>query len=165
MSPLIILISSFCLIWLLNNYVVKNFLSASLMGKIAMAIMLLFTGSSHFFKTAEMVQMMPDFLPYKIQLVYFTGALELAFAIALVFPRYSKWITIALILFFFAILPANIIGSFKKVHLGGMENGTAYLYFRIPLQFLFIGWAYYFGIHLPERQRKKITASQIRETI
>ena len=42
--------------------------------------MLLFTGSSHFFKTHEMVQMMPEFLPYKIQLVYFTGVLELAFA-------------------------------------------------------------------------------------
>ena len=124
-----------------EKYVAKNFLSVSLMGKIAMAIMLLFTGSSHFFKTGEMVQMMPDFLPYKIQLVYFTGALDLGFAIALLLPRYAKWTTIALILFFLAILPANIIGSFKKVHLGGMENGPAYLYFRIPLQFLFIGWA------------------------
>jgi len=155
MLPLIILISSFCLIWLLNKYVAKNFLGVSLMGKIAMAIMLLFTGSSHFFKTPEMVQMMPDFLPYKIQLVYFTGALELAFGIVLLLPRYAKWTIIALIFFFLAILPANIIGSFKKVHLGGMENGPSYLYFRIPLQFLFIGWAYYFGIHLSERQYKK----------
>ena len=165
MPTLIILISSFCLIWLLNKYVAKNILSVSLTGKIAMAIMLLFTGTSHFFKTPEMVQMMPDFLPYKIQLVYFTGALELAFAIALLLPRYAKWTSIALILSFLAILPANIIGSFKKVHLGGMENGPAYLYFRIPLQVLFMGWAYYFGIHLHERQRKKITASQIREPI
>ena len=71
------------------------------------------------------------------------------------FPRYSKWTSIALILFFLAILPANIIGSFKRVELGGMENGPVYLYFRIPLQLLFIGWAYYFGIHLSERQDEK----------
>ena len=161
MSTLIILISSFCLIWLSNKYLVKNFLTLSLMGKIAMAIMLLFAGSSHFFKTQEMVQMMPDFLPYQIQLVYFTGAMEIAFAIALLVPRYSKWTSIALILFFLAILPANIIGSIKKVHLGGMESGPSYLYFRIPLQFLFMGWAYYFGIHLPEKQDKKnVAASQ-----
>jgi uncharacterized membrane protein len=131
------------------------------MGRIAMAIMLLFTGASHYFKTGEMVQMMPEFLPYKIQLVYSTGAMEMTFAVALLFRRYAKWTTIALILFFLALLPANIIGSFKKVHLGGMETGPAYLYFRIPLQFLFMGWAYYFGIHLPERQdEKKVTPSQ-----
>jgi uncharacterized membrane protein len=45
-----------------------------------------------------------------------------------------------------AILPANVIGAFQRVELGGMENGPDYLYFRVPLQFLFIGWVYYFGI-------------------
>jgi uncharacterized membrane protein len=90
MSTLIILISSFCMLWLLNRYAFRNFLTLSLMGKIAMATMLLFTGSSHFLKTPEMVQMMPDFLPCKIQLVYFTGALELTLAIALLFPRHAR---------------------------------------------------------------------------
>ena len=70
------------------------------MGRVALAIMLLFTGSSHFFKTPEMVQMMPEFLPYRIQLVYLTGILEIAFAAGLMFPRYSRWTSIALILFF-----------------------------------------------------------------
>jgi uncharacterized membrane protein len=125
------------------------------MGRVALAVMLLFTGSSHFLKTSEMVQMIPEFLPYRIQLVYFTGILEIAFAVGLMFPRYSRWPSIALIIFFLAILPANIIGSFKRVHLGGMENGPVYLYFRIPLQLLFIGWAYYFEIHLSERQDGK----------
>jgi len=155
MSTLIILIFSFCLIWLLDRYAFKRFLSASSVGRVALAIMLVFTGSSHFFKTPEMVQMMPEFLPYKIQLVYFTGVLEMALAAGLMFPRYSKWTSIALILFFLAILPANIIGSIKRVHLGGMENGPGYLYFRIPLQLFLMGWAYYFGIHLSERQDEK----------
>ena len=155
MSTLIILISSFSLIWLLNKHVGKSFLTVSLVGRLALAIMLLFTGSSHFFKTQEMVQMMPEFLPYRIQLVYLTGTLEMAFAAGLLFPRYSRWTSIALILFFLAILPANIIGSFKRVHLGGMENGPGYLYFRIPLQLLFMGWAYYFGFYLSEKTTQK----------
>ena len=57
-----------------------------------------------------------------------------------------------------AILPANIIGSFKKVELGGMENGPGYLYFRVPLQLLFVGWTYYFGIYLLDKPFKKFTA-------
>lgn len=159
MSTLIILIFSFCLVWLLNTYVFKNALTVSLMGRIAMAIMLIFTGVSHFYKTQEMVQMMPEFLPNKIQLVYFTGLLEIALAITSLLPRYSKLTSVALILFFLAILPANIIGTFKRVELGGMENGPGYLYFRIPLQLLFIGWAYFFGIHLWGKSRKKEIAT------
>lgn len=155
MSTLIILIFSFFLVWVLNKYVFKSTLTVSLMGRMAMAIMLIFTGSSHFYKTEEMVQMMPEFLPNKLQLVYFTGLLEIAFAIAWLLPRYSRLTSVALILFFLVLLPANIIGSFKRVELGGMENGPGYLYFRIPLQFLFIGWAYYFGIHLCKKSRKK----------
>ncbi len=40
-----------------------------------------------------------------------------------------------------------IILLVKEVNLGGMENGAMYLFFRIPLQVIFIAWAYYFGIH------------------
>ena len=129
MSTLIILIFSFCLIWLLNRYAFKSFLSASLVGRVALAITLLFTGSSHFFKTPEMVQMMPEFLPYKIQLVYFTGVLEMALAVGLMFPRYYRWTSIVLILFFLAILPANIIGSIKRVHLGWNGKWTGLFVF------------------------------------
>ena len=164
MSTLIILVSSFFLFWLLNIYAFNHFLTLSSIGRIAMGIMLLFTGSSHFIKTSEMVQMTPDFMPYKVLFVHLTGAIELAFAIAFIIPRYSKWTAIAIIAFLLAILPANIIGSFKEVPLGGMEHGPIYLYFRIPLQFLFIAWTYYFGIHLTEAQHKTVKPDSIRTT-
>jgi uncharacterized membrane protein len=162
MSTLIILVCSFFLLWLLNIYALNRFLTLSLIGRIAMGIMLLFTGSSHFFKTSEMVLMMPAFMPYKTLVVHLTGAMELAFAIALIIPRYSKWTAIVLIVFLLAILPANIIGSFKEVSLGGMEHGPTYLYFRIPLQFLFIAWTYYFGIRLAKAQRETVKPHPIR---
>ena len=159
MAPLIILFSVFLIIWLLSKFVMSGSISVSLVGRIALATMLVFTGSSHFFKTSEMIQMMPDFLPNKIQFVYFTGLLEILAAVGLVIPRFVKWASIGLIIFFLAVLPANVIGSFKKVELGGMENGPQYLYFRIPLQVLFIAWTYYFGIYLLGRPSKKITAN------
>lgn len=159
MTTLIILLISFCIAWLLNTFVLKTFFSWSLTGRIALAVMLLFTGSAHFYKTEEMIQMMPEFLPNKLQWVNYTGVLEIVTAIGLLISRTAKWTSIVLIFFFLAILPANIIGSLKKVELGGMENGPVYLYFRIPLQFFFIGWTYYFGIHRLDKHLFKLAVN------
>jgi uncharacterized membrane protein len=145
MAPLIVLIASFGLFWIVNKYLLKEKYSISLIGRVALALMLLMTGAAHFFKTDVMVQSMPDMLPYKVELVYFTGVVELLAAVGLLFNRTAKLISILLIIFFIGILPANIIGSLKHVELGGMENGPVYLWFRIPLQVFFMGWAYYFG--------------------
>jgi uncharacterized membrane protein len=118
--------------------------------------MLLFTGNAHFFKTDEMVQMMPDFVMYKTGWVYLTGGIELLAAGGLLYQRTTLFTSIALIAFFVLILPANIIGSMKRVELGGMQNGHGYLYFRIPLQILFVLWTYYFGI----RPHKRLARSK-----
>jgi uncharacterized membrane protein len=110
--------------------------------------MLIATGIAHFTNTNEMIQMMPDFLPLKRETVYLTGVLELLAVIGLLIARTSKLTSVLLIIFFIAVLPANIAGSLKKVNFGGMEIGSVYLLFRIPLQILFIFWAYYFGIRI-----------------
>ena len=146
MATLIILILSFSFFWVVNKYALHDHFTNTFMGRTALAAMLVLTGSAHFFKRVEMVQMMPEFLPFKIQFVYFTGMFELLGAVGLLITQTARWTSIALILFFLCILPANIIGSLKKVELGGMENGPGYLYFRIPLQIFFIWWTYYFGI-------------------
>ncbi len=145
MAPLIVLIVSFGGFWLVNKYMLNERFPASFIGRVAMALMLLMTGSAHFFKTDVMVQSMPDLIPYKVELVYFTGVIELLAAIGLLFDRTAKLTSILLIIFFVCILPANIIGSLKRVELGGMENGPMYLLFRVPLQVFFIWWAYFFG--------------------
>jgi uncharacterized membrane protein len=126
----------------------KTKYSIGQLGRFAMAIMLGFTGAAHFIKTQEMVQMIPVFLPYKTLFVYATGLLEIAAAAVLLFQRWAVSASVVLIIFFVLILPANIIGSLKRVELGGMENGPMYLFFRIPLQIFFICWTYYFGINL-----------------
>ena len=159
MSTLVILLLSFAVLWILNRYVLRNYYALSAVGRLALAIMLMFTGAAHFYKTEEMVQMMSEFLPNKVQLGYLTGVLEILGAAGLVFQRTAQQVSIALILFFLVVLPANIIGSIKKVELGGMENGPGYLYFRIPLQLLFIWWTYYFGIRINKNASRKVNGT------
>jgi uncharacterized membrane protein len=111
-----------------------------------MAVMLVFTAMAHFNQTEYMVEMLPDLMPYKKATVYITGMLEFLAAIGLFIKKTVKITTYFLILFYLLILPANIIGSIKQVDLGGMDAGAPYLFFRIPLQVLFMIWIYYFGI-------------------
>ncbi len=146
MAPLIVLIASFVGFWIVNKYLLKEKYSTSFIGRVALALMLLMTGSAHFFKTDVMIQSMPDMIPYKRELVYITGVIELLAAIGLLFERTARLTSILLIIFFICILPANVAGSLKHVELGGMENGPMYLWFRVPLQVLFIWWTYFFGV-------------------
>ena len=148
MAPLIILLASFGLFFAVNKFLFGGKFSLSFIGRFSLALMLIATGIAHFTNTNEMIQMMPDFLPAKQELVYFTGVCELLAVVGLLWDKTAKLTAVMLIIFFILILPANIIGSLKQVQLGGMENGAIYLFFRIPLQIFFIFWAYYFGIKL-----------------
>src|SRR5688500_10495637 len=100
MIPLTVLLLSFATFWFLNKYVLKNKVTLSYIGRASFSIMLLLTSSAHFSKTVEMVQSMPDFLRYKIQLVYFTGIVEVLAAIGLHVHKTVKITSWALIFFF-----------------------------------------------------------------
>jgi len=114
-----------------------------------MAVMLLFTAMGHFAFTKGMILMMPDFIPFKKQLVYGTGLIEIAAAIGLLLPRLHEITGCLLILFFICILPANINAALRHIDIekGTYEGpGAKYLWFRIPLQLLFIIWVYWFAL-------------------
>ena len=146
MAPLIILIVCFGITFIVNKFLLEDRISLSFIGRLSLAIMLIFTGIGHFAKTDLMIEMIPDIIPFKKETVYFTGIIEIMASIGLLTQKFAKLTSIMLIVFFLAILPANIIGTIKEVELGGMDKGVNYLYFRIPLQILFIIWVYYFGI-------------------
>lgn len=146
MAPLIFLLAAFGILWLADRFILNNRLGLSFVGRAAMAVMLTVTGASHFTNPGPMVEMMPEFVPAKLELVYFTGVCELLAVIGLVWNRFSRLASVMLIIFFLAILPANIAGSIKAVNFGGMEYGSWYLLFRVPLQIFFIWWVWFFGI-------------------
>ena len=113
--------------------------------------MLLFTALGHFMFTDGMVMMIPDFVPYRKELVYFTAIIEIAGALGLHIPQFQTIVAWLLILFFILILPTNIKASieqldYQKATFGG--NGLMYLWFRVPLQILFILWVYFSSIRI-----------------
>ncbi|HTH36494.1 MAG TPA: hypothetical protein VL572_00930 [Pyrinomonadaceae bacterium] len=146
MAPLIFLLATFVLLYLLDRFVLGRRLGLSFIGRASMAVMLIVTGISHFTNTDAMIAMMPDFLPAKREIVYFTGICELAAVVGLLWVKTARLASILLIVFFLLVLPANIAGSLKSVNFGGMEYGPWYLLFRVPLQIFFIFWVWYFGI-------------------
>lgn len=146
MKPFILLIAVFVAFIVISRFTTGDW-NLSFGGNLAMCLMLCFTAAGHFMFTKGMSMMVPAVIPFKTQLVYLTGVIEIILGILLLFPSvrpYSGWI---LIVFFILITPANILATLKQVNIEkGTFDGPAtnYLWFRIPLQFLFIGWVYYF---------------------
>ena len=146
MAPLVILLVTFGVLYSLDRFLLAGKIGLSLAGRIAMAAMLIATGISHFTNAEELMAIMPDFIPAKRELVYFTGVCELAAVVGLIWSKTARLASVLLIVFFILVLPANIAGSLKSVNFGGMEYGPWYLLFRVPLQVFFIWWVWWFGL-------------------
>jgi uncharacterized membrane protein len=142
--PEFILLSVF-LIALITLKILHKEYRFAMSGRIAMAAMLVTTGIAHFVFVEGMSLMLPDFIPYRFELVYFTGIIELMAAIGILLPKYRKWTGWLLILFLVLIIPSNIYATIKYVNLENATfdgQGPGYLWYRIPLQLFFIGWIY-----------------------
>lgn len=145
MKPLIVLVVVFALstgiMWLVSSSI--NYMLA---GRIALAAMLVLTAFGHFKFVEGMEMMIPDFLPFKRFFVYGTGVLELLAAVGLLIDSTFEITGLLLIIFFVLILPSNIQASIRHINIekGTLDGpGLSYLWFRVPLQILFIGWTYF----------------------
>lgn len=148
MEPLFILIITFILTLVIVRGIKKRWMY-SFAGRLAMSVMLLFTGVGHFMYPDGMALMLPEFIPFKKELIYLTGVIEIAAAAGLLIARLKRLTAWLLIIFFIVILPANINAAIHHVNLKTTAfdgKGPGYLWFRVPLQILFIAWVYYAGI-------------------
>jgi uncharacterized membrane protein len=143
MKPLMILIFVFSITLFIGKLVRKP--DFRLAGRIAMAVMLLFTAMGHFIYTKGMEMMLPASLPLRHEAVLLTGLVEIMAAAGLLVPKLFKATAFFLIIFFLLILPGNIYAALRYVSFQNADysgNGPGYLWFRVPLQFFFIGWVY-----------------------
>ncbi len=150
MKPLLVLILTFTIAVITLKGIQKQY-DFALSSRIALSAMLLFTAVGHFAFTKGMTMMIPNVVPYKKQLVYLTGIIEVLAAIGLLIPNFRALTGWLLISFFIILLPANIYAAIKHVDYqkGTFDgNGPNYLWFRIPLQVLFILWTYISAIWL-----------------
>ncbi len=112
-----------------------------------------FTGADHFVNSdSRYVPMPPDFLSdYASELVYLTGAMELAGAVGLVtpltvyrrlgMPNLRRWAGSGLAVMLVFLVIANINVALEGSRVQGLEFGTWYYYLRPFLQPIFMLWA------------------------
>lgn len=137
MIPLITLLVTFAL----ASFLLRKHTEPTLPGRVALSVMFVVTGLAHFTKTGELAAMIPPVLPAPVAMVYVTGVLELVFS-TLLLLRPQAALGWALAAFLVALLPVNIYSAVYETGLGG--HGAWYLWFRVPLQVLFILWALVF---------------------
>ena len=105
-----------------------------------------FTGVLHFVKTRWYERIMPPYVPRHRELVYASGVAEILGGLGTLHPATrragSAWSIATLI----AIFPANLHMALNaeqfKDHTPG---GEAALWARLPVQLVFIAWAYAAG--------------------
>jgi uncharacterized membrane protein len=126
---------------------VRRFASWPVSAAHGMAVMLLFTASAHFVPAdvtampnhADLVRMVPPFLPFADALVYVTGVLEFLGAAGLVLTA-TRWAAgYALAALFVTLLPANIYAAVSDVPFAG--GAATPLWQRIPEQILYLAVA------------------------
>lgn len=101
-----------------------------------------FSGVRHFTDPGFYVAMMPPYIPLHLEMVYLSGVIEIALGVLAAFPRFrslAAWAVVAMLL------------AFMPVHIHMAINPELYpeippimLWIRIPVQGLFILWAYWF---------------------
>lgn len=148
MKVLVVLIVAFAAATVISNLATGSW-HLTFSGNLAMCLMLCFTALGHFMFTKGMSMMMPGFIPFKKELVYFTGIAEIVLGAALLFPSFRYFAAIILIPLFVIMIPANINAAIKHVNYETATydgKGISYLWLRIPMQVFFIIWVWYFAI-------------------
>ena len=108
---------------------------------IVMGVFYISIGVSHFTSPIWYVQIVPPYLPYKLELVYISGLFEILFGGMLLFKKTRFLAGWGLILLLIAVYPANIY--LAQTNGAAMNTTPLIAWGRLPVQFIFVGLAYW----------------------
>ena len=108
---------------------------------IVMGVFYISIGISHFTSPIWYVQIVPPYLPYKLELVYISGLFEILFGGMLFFKKTRFLAGSGLILLLIAVYPANIY--LAQTNGAAMNTTPLIAWGRLPVQFIFVGLAYW----------------------
>lgn len=140
---LLLLVAPYLVLTLAGRWVGALRIAPAARARVGLTLFFLFTGLGHFVRTEEMAEMVPPLIPYRVELIYLTGVLELLGAAGVWVPRLTRLTGLCLILMLIAVLPANIYSAVQRVEFGGHGAGPTYLLVRVPFQFFVIWWTYF----------------------
>jgi uncharacterized membrane protein len=114
------------------------------------ALPLLASGLLHFTRTALLATIIPPFFPYRPQLVLLSGALELAGAIGLLLPAFTRLASACLAVLMIALFPANVYAANQSV--GGLHMPSVPV--RLAMQIIYIVLLLIAGWGIPRRAER-----------
>jgi uncharacterized membrane protein len=159
MAPLIVLVVVTLVARLIGHVGGARARDWAVSTRIGLAVMFCFTAAAHFSSMrADMVAMVPPFVPNPEFMVTFTGICEILGAIGLLVPRTRRLAAVGLILLLLSVLPANIYAAQAGVTLRGAQPTP--MIPRVALQALFIGLVWWSGLS----SRRSPSASTPRDT-
>jgi uncharacterized membrane protein len=148
MAALFVLVISLLLLRGLGLLGVRRLSSWREAGLVAVAIMFLFTGITHFTGIKhDYAAMLPGPLSGNLGIIYLSGVLEIAGAVGLLVPRTRRLAGICLALYLVAVFPGNVYAAVNEVPFRG-EPPTP-LWLRTPIQLLFIGMVLWTSVMKP----------------
>ena len=161
MISLFVFVISFIVLRGLGALGVKRLSSWREAGRIALVIMFLFTGFSHFSSLKhDFAAMIPEPLPNDLWVIYLSGVFEIAGAVGLLIPRTRRLAGICLVLLLVAMFPAHVNAIINEIPLGG--NAPTPLWVRAPMQLLYIGMVWWTSI---KGDSKEVGQSRVEESV
>jgi uncharacterized membrane protein len=140
---ILILVAPYLILTLAGKWNSNFRIVPAIRARIGLSLFFIFMAIGHFIRTEEMAAMLPLAVPFRIELIYFTGLLELLGAVGVWIPGLTRLTGLLLILMLIGILPANIYSAINRIEFGGHGAGPAYLLIRIPFQLFVIWWTYF----------------------
>ena len=111
--------------------------------KYLLCVFFVVAGLNHFINPAFYLKIMPPFLPSHLLLVYLSGFFEMALGGMILISALTHIAAWGLIVLLIAIFPANIHMAINPQLYP--EINPVLLWLRLPLQAVFIAWAYWFA--------------------
>ena len=110
-----------------------------------MSFFYIYVGIKHFIDPNWFLYIIPPFLSFiGLELVYISGFFEIILGILLLYPQSRQMASYGLILLLIAVYPANLYLAFyeEPQKLMGISSFAASCG-RLPIQFIFLGLAYW----------------------
>jgi uncharacterized membrane protein len=101
-----------------------------------------FAGTMHFVVPAAYASIIPDWVPFPVEMVYFTGVAEIAGGIGLLVERFRRTAALGLIALLIAVFPANVQMLQDAIAANASGLYRTLLFLRLPIQPLLIVWVY-----------------------
>ena len=105
-----------------------------------LSLFFIYFGIDHFINPEFYLSIMPPAFPLHAEAVYISGFFEILGGISVLIAPLRKIAGMGLVALLICVYPANIYMAITPEAFPEISIGL--LYFRLPLQFLFIYWAY-----------------------